>query len=317
VSTGPPRTVFGLPVRNGEDHLAEALGSLIGQTRGDLAVVVVDNASSDRTGEIARECAAGEPRLLYRRNERMLGLVDNWRRAFDLAGKLFPDASYFAWASDHDLWEPGWLAALTAELESHPEAVLAYPTCIRIDDAGLERSSRERHFDTAGVAAPAERLRRAVREMPAGDMVYGLLRRDAAARCGPFPLVLLPDRLFLARLSLEGEFRQVHSSLWRRRYRRGQTFAVERQRRAFFVDDVPARAYLPWWLAHTALLFRSLRGRPGRVSLAVAYLQESLGVELRRRAERRERRRGRRRKQWRGWRRRVGGTMRRRLGRTG
>lgn len=309
-----PGTVFGLPVYNGEQHLAEALESLLGQTRPDFSVVVVDNCSTDGTGEIARRYAQLDPRVVCERNERTIGLVHNWRRAFDLAGQIFPEAPYFAWASDHDVWEPGWLEGLASELDAHPEAALAYPACVRIDETGAQVPSREHRFDTAGVALPGERLRRTIREMPAGDMIYGLIRRDALERCAPFPLSLLPDRLQLARLSLEGEFRQVGRQLWRRRYREGLTFALERQRRAFFVDGVPARAYLPWWAAHSILFARSSTGRPDRLRLAAVYLLESLRVEIRRRRERAARRRGWRRKRRRRLVKRVVGGIRRRVG---
>jgi glycosyltransferase involved in cell wall biosynthesis len=315
VSADAPSAVFGLPTYNGEQHLAEALDSLLAQTSGDLGIVVVDNCSTDGTPRIARRYVDSDPRVVYERNERMLGLVHNWRRAFELAGEHFPGSPYYAWASDHDVWEPRWLECLEAELAAHPRAVLAFPLCVRIDEAGVELKSREHLFDTAGIDDPIERLRRSVEQMPAGDMIYGLCRREALERTAPFPLVVLPDRLQLARLSLEGEFRQVHLRLWRRRYRQGLTFALGRQRRSFFVEGTPLRAYLPWWAAHTIVFVRAMSGRPRRFRLAAAHLGACLRVELRRREERRERRRGWRRKRRRGFRRRLVGTIRRRLGR--
>ena len=314
MSDASPGTVFGLPTRNGERHLAEAIESLLAQTRGDLAVVVVDNCSGDGTGEIARGYAERDSRVVYAPNAHPLGLVDNWRRAFGLAGERYPAAPFFAWASDHDVWEPGWLELLAGELEAHPGAVLAYPVCVRIDESGTELNSRQHRFDTAGERHAGRRLRRSIRAMPAGDMIYGLVRRDALVRSGPFPPVLLPDRLLLARLSLEGEFRQVPVPLWRRRYREGLTFSAGRQRGAF-LGRPPAHAYLPWWIGHTLVFARSLSAREGRSRLAAAYLLESLRVELRRRRERAERRRGWRGKRRRRLRNRLAGTIRRRLGR--
>jgi putative sugar O-methyltransferase len=314
VSVATAGVVFGLPVYNGADHLAEALESLLGQSRSDLAVIVVDNCSTDGTREIALRYAAADPRVVYERNERMVGLVDNWRRAAELAGRHCPEARYFAWASDHDVWHPSWLEALAGELDGHPEAVLAYPRCVRMDDSGAEFPSREHPFETSGVEAEVERLRRAVRHMPAGDMIYSLFRRAALERCPPFPLVVLPDRLYLARLALEGQFRQVDRRLWWRRYKTERTFALGRQRRSFYTDGIPARAYLPWWLAHTALLVRSLGGRPRRLRLGAAHLLAAGGVELARRRERRSRRGSRRRKRRQRFLRRLTGTVRRRLG---
>jgi Glycosyl transferase family 2 len=280
VETAAPITVFGLAAYNGEAHLAEAIESLLTQSRGDLAVVVVDDASTDRTGEIAQRYAELDPRVSYARNDRQLGLVRNWRRAFELAGARHPDAPYFAWGSDHDVWGPRWLERLAPELFEHAEAVLAYPLAVRIDDRGSEYPTRERVFDTAGVEEPRERVRRVSAELRgAGELVYGLMRRSAAERCGPFPLAVLADRLFLVRLALEGEFRQVREPLWYRRFRAGVRMTNARQRRTSFPDGAPPAAYVPWWLTHPVLLARATSPALGadlaRESLRTAYARRS------------------------------------------
>ena len=88
--------------------------------------------------------------------------------------------------------------------------MLAYPLAVRVDDAGSEYPTRERVFDTAGVIDPHDRVRFVAGELRgAGELVYGLMRRSAVERSGPFPVAMLADRLFLVRLALEGEFHQV------------------------------------------------------------------------------------------------------------
>jgi glycosyltransferase involved in cell wall biosynthesis len=285
VSERSPSTVFGLTARNGETHLAEALESLLGQTRRDLAIVVVDDCSTDSTQEIARQYAELDPRVVYERNDRQLGLVRNWRRAFDLAGECFPAATYFAWASDHDVWHPKWLEVLGAELDAHPEAVLASPLSVRVDDFGSEYPTRGHAFETAGVRDATERLRLTARELAAaGNMIYGLGRREAFERCGPFPRAVLPDRVYLIRLALEGSFRQVPRRLWYRRYRAGVEMSSARQRRVTFPDGVPAWAYLPWSLTHPVLLAQSVSAERGRIGRIV--LVESARHSWKRRRER-------------------------------
>jgi glycosyl transferase family 2 len=275
-----PSTVFGLAAYNGEAHLAEAIESLLTQSRPDLAIVIVDDCSSDATGEIARRYVQLDPRVSYARNDRQLGLVRNWRRAFDLAGERHPAAGYFAWASDHDVWGLRWIEQLAAELDTHDEAVLAYPLATRTDDSGSEYPTRERVFDTAGVGDPRERVRLVAGELRgAGEMVYGLMRRSALERAGPFPLAVLADRLFLARLALEGEFRQVRERLWYRRFRAGVSMSNARQRRAAFPDGAPLTAYAPWWLTHPVLFGRTTSPRLGadlaRESVRTAYARKS------------------------------------------
>src|SRR6478736_3761007 len=189
-----PRTVFGLAAYNGEAHLAEAIESVLSQTRSDLAVVVVDDASTDATAEICARYAHRDSRVSYARNDRQLGLSRNWQRAFELAGERHPAARYFAWASDHDVWAPRWHERLAAELEAHDEAVLAYPLAVRVDDAGSEYPTRERLFDTAGLVDPHERVRCVAGELsgagrsrsrcsPTGCFSSGSRSRANSTRC--------------------------------------------------------------------------------------------------------------------------------------
>jgi hypothetical protein len=245
---GPPVAVFGLAAHNGEAHVAEAIESLLTQTRRDLAVVIVDDCSTDRTAEICGRYVELDSRVTYERNDRRLGLSRNWQRVFDVAGRLYPGAPYFAWASDHDVWDARWLETLAAELDAHPETVLAYPLATRIDDHGSEYPTRERLFDTAGLTDARARVRCVAGDLRgAGELVYGLMRRSAM---GPFPVAMLADRLFLVRLAAEGEFRQVRERLWYRRFRAGVQMTNARQRRATWPEGAPWTAYLPWWLTH-------------------------------------------------------------------
>jgi glycosyltransferase involved in cell wall biosynthesis len=261
VSRGP-RTVVGVPIRDDVEHLPQALETLLAQTQREYVVVVVDDSDTDEPGAVARSFAARDGRVSYHRNERRLGLVGNWRRAFALARAAAPDAPYFAWGSDHDVWEPRWLAALCAELDARPAAVLAYPLNDAISESGAVVRAPWR-FATAGERAPI-RFMRVLRRMVAGDMVYGLFRADALEACGVLRDVLMPDRLLLAELSLYGEFRQVPELLWHRRLReRAADSPLQRGSEVFPGGRTSA---LPWWLAHARVLARA-KG----VGVAAAY----------------------------------------------
>ena len=261
VSRGP-RTVVGVPIRDDVEHLQRALETLLAQTEREYLVVVVDDSDTDAPAAVVRSFAAADARVSYHRNERRLGLVGNWRRAFALARAAAPEAPYFAWGSDHDLWEPGWLASLCAELDARPAAVLAYP----LNDAISENGSVLRapwRFTTAGEPPPV-RFVRVLRRMVAGDMVYGLFRAEAVEACGVLRDVLMPDRLLLAELSLQGEFRQVPELLWHRRLReRVLDSPLQRGPELFPAGSTSG---LPWWLAHA----RALAGAKG-VGVAAAY----------------------------------------------
>jgi glycosyltransferase involved in cell wall biosynthesis len=255
--------VLGVPLYGPAVHLREALESLLAQTHEDFALVLCDDGPGDAAAAVVEAVAGGDGRVSYRRNERRLGLVDNWRRTFHLAGELQPRAKYFGWASDHDACHPRWLERLVDALELSPHAVMAYGRTYRFDSSG--RVLREvGHFQTVGVSNPRERLASSLREMVAGDMVYGLFRREALARAGVLPRVTFPDRLLLAELSLQGEFVYVPRAL---RYRRITARAtLSRQRAGSFPGRVPTYARLPWWLLHTAAFAWSVtvqRAAPG------------------------------------------------------
>jgi glycosyltransferase involved in cell wall biosynthesis len=296
--------VFGIPVRNGERHLVEALDSLAAQGP-TLRLTAVDDCSTDRSAALL----TSRSEIVLERHERRLGLVGAWRRAFDVAVREVPAARYFAWGSDHDVWEPGWLEALVDALERSPSAVLAYPLVAAIDEDGSPRQRRIRAFQTSGIRDPIERMRLANGGMRAGDMVYGLYRIDALRRCGPFPATLLPDRLLLARLALEGEFVQVDRILWRRRYRQGVTHSLARQQRSLFGARRPVATFLPWWASHAIWLLRSLEGGVAqRTRTTGVYVVSAVRAV---RAERREKRVRLRRRRTRAWRTRLARAARR------
>lgn len=254
------RAVFGLPAYNHAHRLAEALDSLLHQTRGDFRIIISDDCSTDGTAELLEAYADRDGRIIHRRNPQRLGYIGNARRCFDLARELFPDAPDFAWASDHDIWHPEWLDRMTSALDQYPEAVVACCWVKHMDDNG----EVVRHTSAvATTVATSRRLRRFVqtfRQIVAGNMVYGLMRAEAIQAVGGLQRQLMPDRLLLVDLSLHGTMVTVPEYLWWRRYVGLGTMA--RQRRASFPNGVPLAAWLPWPMTHAWRLLETLAMRP-------------------------------------------------------
>lgn len=254
---GSPRVIIGAPIFGHAFELRESIESILCQTFTDFALVLVDDCSADATPDIAREYAALDGRVSFHANTDRLGMIDNWRRAFDLAHAMYPDAEYFGWASDHDVWHPRWLQQMVAELDRHAGAVMAYPLNRRIGPSGEVLARKPWTFETRGVTGRWRRLGLTIRHMSAGNMIYGLYRVGALKKAGVFRHVLVPDRLLLTELSLYGQFHQVPQVLWFRRWY-GRIFSLGRQRAGFFPGTRPAYAYVPWWISHTASLFWTL-----------------------------------------------------------
>jgi len=287
---GSPRAVIGLTVYNGERHLAEAIESFLTQTRTDLALLVVDDASTDGTAAIAERYAALDDRVTYLPSENRLGMLANWRRAYEEARARYPGADYFAWASDHDIWHRSWLSELAGVLDTEPNVVLAYPLDIGVsEDRQLVRGSWR--FDTEGQHQRGERVRSVARGMTAGNMIYGLMRAELPRRCGVFRRTLLPDRLLLFEFALHGEFKQVPRTLWCRRYLPGVQPSLERQRVSLFQGGAPAYTHLRWWTVHSLFLLRALLGHSGPKDMGALEAVRTVTAYYRLSAQRERRKR--------------------------
>ena len=250
-----PRTVLGMTLYNNAGHLREAAESLLGQTDSDFALLMLDDGSDEASEAIARQYEERDRRVRYWRHAERLGMVPTWREVVEIARREYPSAEYFAWVSDHDRWAPEWLSRMVAELDAHPEAVLAYPQTFRMDEAGRLLDKEPRVFETSGVTDAGERWRRFCwHGFGSGDMVYGVMRARALEAAGIFRPVLNPDRLLIAELTQQGEIRQVAEPLWWRRQSNGAS--VERQRRSLFAATPPPRFNWPPSLQHTVLLRR-------------------------------------------------------------
>jgi glycosyltransferase involved in cell wall biosynthesis len=259
---GPPRVVLGMTLYNNAANLPQALDSLLAQTEANFALLLLDDASTDGTGDVARPYVERDARVRYVRHDERQAMIATWREVAEMAAREWPDAEYFAWVSDHDYWHPRWLERLMQELDGDAGAVLAYPISRRMSQAGADLQKGPRLFDTAALTDLDARWRYFCREgVGAGDMVYGLMRLRALQRAGVFRDVLRPDRLLMAELTLQGRIRQVPEALWFRRQSNGTS--VERQRTTLLrPGHEPRWFFLPPWLQHTLVLWREYATMP-------------------------------------------------------
>lgn len=78
-----------IPVYNREKLIGECIESALAQTYTNIEVVVVDNASTDRTWEICQQFASRDARVRVFRNASNVGPVRNWKRCFDEASGVY------------------------------------------------------------------------------------------------------------------------------------------------------------------------------------------------------------------------------------
>jgi glycosyltransferase involved in cell wall biosynthesis len=106
-----------MAVHDGERYVAEAVDSVLGQSFGDLELVVVDDGSRDRSAEIVR--AYADPRLRLLVNERNIGLAPSLNRGIAAAR-----GEFVARLDADDVARPERLARQVAFMEAHPDVAL-------------------------------------------------------------------------------------------------------------------------------------------------------------------------------------------------
>jgi glycosyltransferase involved in cell wall biosynthesis len=216
-----PVVSVGLFVYNGERFIEEALNSILNQTFTDFELIISDNASTDRTGEIAEAYAKHDDRIRYYRSEKNMGAGWNARRAYELArGK------YFRWAAVDDLLEPDLLRRCVEVLENDPACVLAHTRTKEVDENGAFIKNYVPPIRT-DYEDPVARFRELLRT--GGDkcyQIYGIMRMSALRQIPPQGSYVNADGILLARMSLMGRFYEITEHLFISRRHSRQSMAT-------------------------------------------------------------------------------------------
>jgi glycosyltransferase involved in cell wall biosynthesis len=138
-----------VPVHNGERFIAEALRSVLSQTRPADDVVVVDDGSTDGTAAVVRSCG-GRVRLIRQENR---GVSAARNRGIQEAG-----SSWVALLDADDAWHPEKLARFEASRIAFGRNGLFYSGAVQIDESG--RPEGRLAVPPAGADARERLLRR-------------------------------------------------------------------------------------------------------------------------------------------------------------
>jgi glycosyltransferase involved in cell wall biosynthesis len=213
-----PLVSIGLPVRNGERSLCEAVESVLAQDHGHLELVISDNASNDGTQEICRHFARSDDRVHYHRQPRDIGLVANFNTALHLAR-----GTYFKWIGDDDWLTPCYVPRCIEALDGDASLILVTTQQAHVSPDGAVVSAT---YDRRGLRSDraverfAEMLRLVNESHLILDPLYGMMRRARIVGL-PRPNMLFEDQIFAARLALAGPFGHIGDVL---SYRRSKPF---------------------------------------------------------------------------------------------
>lgn len=195
-----------IPNYNHARYLPERLDSVLNQTYRQLEVILMDDCSTDESRSILEEYARRDSRIRLVFNEQNSGSTfRQWNKGLGLA------TGEYVWiAESDDAAELTLVEQLLGQLETHPEAGLAYCQSCYID-ADSKRAGVALLFEdglgSADYYCPGPELVR--RYMPITNIVPNasavLLRRSTVTAVGPAPedMRLAGDWLYWIRFMLQ------------------------------------------------------------------------------------------------------------------
>jgi len=221
--TKTPLVSIGVIVYNEERYIRDTLESLLAQDYPDLEIIVANNSSTDRSGEICEEFARRDSRIRYVQHVENIGSAGNSIHVLDAS-----TGEYFMWAAGHDLWAPNLVTRCVEALESHPDAAIAYASSTWIDASSNALPRTAGWYDTRGLG-PIRRFFFAFW----GNLhpVLGVIRARYLREIPKIHTCVGADQILLTELVLRGDFIHVPGTSWSRRQPRDPETYRDRMKR--------------------------------------------------------------------------------------
>ncbi|MCX8053431.1 MAG: glycosyltransferase [Armatimonadetes bacterium] len=119
-----------IPVYNSERYIACTLESLQNQTFEDFEAIVVDDASTDSSVEIAKQFMSD------RRFQLIARKTNGGAAAAQNTGVATSSGEWIALLGSDDVWMPDKLARQVGLIDEHPDAALVFSNGIEFDESG-------------------------------------------------------------------------------------------------------------------------------------------------------------------------------------
>lgn len=223
-----PLITIGMPIYNEERFIERALDSLRQQDYSNLQILISDNASTDRTGEICQRAAEQDERIVYERMNENTGPATNFRHVADRA-----EGTYFMWAAGHDEWSPNLVSKSIEILEENPGAAIAVATSYWIDESGKRQDRDTDYPDTRDQSLIGRFF-----TVFWGNMhpVLGVIRTEYLHASKGAQSLVGADLVLLSELVLRGDFVRQPDAWWNRRDVRLKETHSERMKRYTSAD---------------------------------------------------------------------------------
>lgn len=118
---GRPKVTVVVPCYNYGHYLRDCVNSALGQPGVDVEVIIIDDASTDNSADVARVIADTDDRVMLVPHERNAGHIATYNEGIAMA-----TGEFIALASADDLLTPGALGRAAALMQRNPEVGLAY-----------------------------------------------------------------------------------------------------------------------------------------------------------------------------------------------
>lgn len=168
-----------LPVHNGERYLAQALNSVVGQTRVIAEIIIIDDGSTDSSMEVVRRFVdAGLARFV------LLAMPGTGQSAARNEGARHASSDYLAFIDQDDVWLAGHIEQLASRLDDEDACHMVYSDINTIDAEGGMLTMRLNAL--AGNGHPKSSVLDIIKEDVMALPSATLVRRDAFIELGGF-----------------------------------------------------------------------------------------------------------------------------------
>jgi glycosyltransferase involved in cell wall biosynthesis len=163
-------------------YLRDCVTSVLTQTGATLRVLIIDNASTDDSLEVARQLAAEDPRVEVVAHKKNVGAHASYNEGVDWAR-----ADYFLLLDADDLLAPGSLARAVATLEACPEVSFAHGTeAFLLPDGTVRIYNREHESESWHIVSGDAFIRQLCRTSANAVAAPTVLRRTSAQKAAGY-----------------------------------------------------------------------------------------------------------------------------------
>jgi glycosyltransferase involved in cell wall biosynthesis len=209
---------------NRANYLREAIESVLAQTYSDWELLILDDCSTDNTKDIVSEYQAKDPRIVYIKNDKNLGINKNRNKALELS-----TGKYIAVLDSDDIWSDTYKLQQQFEfLDANPDYCLIGSNVEIIDENS--KAIGEIKYETEDTKIREKVLLR--NQIAHSSVLY---RKDTAHKAGLYDanIRIWEDYDLWLKMGRLGKFRNLSSFTTKYRIHKSNSFSNIKSKGAF------------------------------------------------------------------------------------